>query len=195
MTPTAAGTARILEELDPRLRSAREQRGLTLDAVARKTGVSPSTLSRLENGRRRPSLDLLLPPAIVHRVDPDTLVGVPGIGEHRIRMRPRVIRSRVVVPLTGRTAGAHTRKIIVRPDESVPELRTHPGRAWMYVLSGRLRLIVGEEDVVLERGECADFDTTTPHWFGGDGASGAEIIIVFGPLGSAPHLRYGGAPD
>ena len=195
MTSTAAGTARILEELGPRLRSAREQRGLTLDAVARKTGVSTSTLSRLENGRRRPSLDLLLPLALVYRVDLDTLVGVPGTGEHHIRMRPRVIRSRVVVPLTGRTAGAHTWKIIVRPDESVPELRTHPGRAWMYVLSGRLRLIVGEDDVVLERGECAEFDTTTPHWFGGDGASGAEIITVFGPLGSAPHLRYGGEPD
>ncbi|MBV7292514.1 helix-turn-helix domain-containing protein [Corynebacterium sp. TAE3-ERU16] len=195
MTSTAAGTARILEELGPRLRSAREQRGLTLDAVARKTGVSTSTLSRLENGRRRPTLDPLLPPAIVHRGDPDTPVGVPGIGEHRIRIRPRVIRSRVVVPLTGRTAGAHTRKIIVRPDESVPEPSTHPGRARMYVLSGRLRLIVGEDDVVPERGGCADFDTTTPHRFGGDGASGAEIITVSGPPGSAPHLRYGGAPD
>ncbi len=52
-----------------------------------------------------------------------------------------------------------------------PEPRTHEGYEWVYVLSGRLRLVLGEHDVVLGSGEAAEFDTRVPHWFGaaGDG--------------------------
>jgi transcriptional regulator with XRE-family HTH domain len=53
------------------------------------TGISKSTLSRLESGQRRPSLELLLPISAAHQVPLDELVGAPEVGDPRIRMEPR----------------------------------------------------------------------------------------------------------
>lgn len=63
------------------------------------------------------------------------------------------------------------------------------------MLSGRLRLVVGSEDLVLERGEVADFDTTTPHWFGSTGGGDVEVLSLYGRPGvrAAPLSRRSGA--
>ena len=59
----------------------------------------------------------------------------------------------------------------------------------MYVLSGRLRLRLGEHDFVMKPGEAAEFDTRTPHWFGGAGPEPAEVLVLFGPQGERIHVR------
>ena len=59
----------------------------------------------------------------------------------------------------------------------------------MYVLSGRLRLRLGEHDFVMMPGEAAEFDTRTPHWFGSAGAEPAEVLVLFGPQGEQIHVR------
>ena len=64
---------------------------------------------------------------------------------------------------------------------------THEGTEWLYVLTGRMRLIVGERDLVLKAGEVAEFDTRLPHWFGSDGEIEAEILSIFGPQGERVH--------
>jgi len=53
--------ADALDQVGPRLKQLRQQRGVTLTSLAASTGISKSTLSRLETGHRRPSLELLLP--------------------------------------------------------------------------------------------------------------------------------------
>lgn len=58
---TDAELEQILDGIGPRLRRLRRERGLTLEALAATTGISVSTLSRVESGRRRPTLDLLIP--------------------------------------------------------------------------------------------------------------------------------------
>jgi transcriptional regulator with XRE-family HTH domain len=87
-----------LDLVGPRLRKVRELRGITLTDVAERTGISKSTLSRLENGQRRPSLELLLPLAQVYRVPLDDLVGAPEVGDPRIRLKPRQVNGRTVLP-------------------------------------------------------------------------------------------------
>jgi transcriptional regulator with XRE-family HTH domain len=157
--------ASVLDGIGPRVRAARRARRLTLDAVAAATGITTSTLSRLETGRRRPTLELLIPLADTLHVALDDLVAPPSTGDPRVHLRPtRRPRGDVIVPLTPHPGRVKAYKQILAPREL--QLVTHPGDEWLYVLSGRLRLVVGEDDRVLRAGEIAEFDTGTPHWFG-----------------------------
>ena len=185
--PATIGTA--LGLVGPRLRKVREQRGVTLTEVAERTGISKSTLSRLENGQRKPSLELLLPLAQVYRVPLDELVGAPEVGDPRIRLKPRRVNGRTVLPLTRHPDGIQAWKIIIPVSQSRPKLRTHDGYEWLYVLTGRMRLIQGEQDLVLGAGEAAEFDTQTPHWFGSTGQEPAEVLSIFGRHGEHIHAH------
>ena len=179
----------VLEQVAPRLKRLRAQRGVSLTVLSEWTGISRSTLSRLETGQRRPSLELLLPLAQAYRVPLDDLVGAPEVGDPRLRLKPR--RSpggRTVVPLTGQAGGIQAWKIVIPTSTSVPELKTHLGREWLYVLSGRLRLVLGDHDVVLGQGEVAEFDTRVPHWFGSTGERPVEVLSLFGPQGEGMHV-------
>jgi transcriptional regulator with XRE-family HTH domain len=177
-----------LELVGARLRKVREQRGVTLTEVAERSGISKSTLSRLENGQRRPSLELLLPLAQLYRVPLDDLVGAPEVGDPRIRLKPRRVNGRTVLPLT-HPGGIQAWKIVIPKGQSEPTLRTHDGYEWLYVLTGRMRLIQGERDLVLEAGEAAEFDTQVPHWFGSTGEGPAEVLSIFGRPGEGVQLR------
>jgi transcriptional regulator with XRE-family HTH domain len=178
-----------LDLVAPRLRKVREQRGVTLTEVAERTGISKSTLSRLENGRRKPSLELLLPLAQTYRVPLDDLVGAPDVGDPRIRLKPRRVHGRTVLPLTRHPGGVQAWKIVIPAKQSKPEPRSHDGFEWLYVLSGRMRLVLGQQDLVLEAGEAADFDTQLPHWFGSTGDAPAEVLSIFGRPGEQMHVR------
>ncbi|MFJ7996426.1 helix-turn-helix domain-containing protein [Streptomyces sp. NPDC096310] len=181
----------VLDQVGPRLRRIRRERGATLGALSAATGISVSTLSRLESGRRRPSLELLLPIARAHRVPLDELVGAPEVGDPRIRSKPIVRGGRTMLPLTRRPGGLQAYKMVAEssPDHCDDEQRTHEGYEWLYVLSGRLRLRLGEHDMVMGPGEAAEFDTRVPHWFGPAGDAPVEFLSLFGPQGERMHVR------
>ena len=94
-----------LDGVAPRLRRIRELRGLTITEITERTGISKSTVSRLETGQRRPTLELLLALAHVYRVPLDELVGAPDVGDPRVRLKPRQVKGRVVLPLTSNPNG------------------------------------------------------------------------------------------
>ncbi|WP_329522083.1 helix-turn-helix domain-containing protein [Spirillospora sp. NBC_01491] len=185
----APAIARALTEVGPRLKRLRTQRGVTLAALAEATGISKSTLSRLESGQRRPSLELLLPLAAAHQVPLDELVGAPTVGDPRVHLTPRVRNGRTVIPLTGRPGALQAWKTVIPAAQNVPDLCTHEGYEWLYVLSGRMRLIVAEHDLIMEPGEAAEFDTRLPHWFGAAGGHPVEILSLFGRQGERMHVR------
>ena len=183
--------APVLDAVGPRLRALRRQRGTTLAQLSATTGISVSTLSRLESGQRRPALELLLPLARAHRVPLDELVGAPATGDPRVHLRPVSRHGRTILPLSRQTKGLQAYKHVVPPARGhpVPDLQTHEGYEWLYVLSGRLRLVLAEHDVVLPGGEAAEFDTRVPHWFGNPGPGPVEILVLFGPQGERMHVR------
>ncbi len=181
-----------LTAVGPRLRALRQERDTTLADLSETTGISVSTLSRLESGRRRPNLELLLPLARAFQVPLDELVGAPPTGDPRIHPRPITANGMTILPLSRRPGGIQAYKHIIpagRGRREPDELRTHEGYEWLYVLSGRLRLILGEHDVVLPAGEAAEFDTRVPHWFGGADAQPVEFLSLFGPQGERMHVR------
>ncbi|WP_069170353.1 helix-turn-helix domain-containing protein [Streptomyces griseus] len=180
----------VLSGVGPRLRRLRRDRGVTLAALSEATGISVSTLSRLESGGRRPSLELLLPIARAHEVPLDDLVGAPPVGDPRVRAKPIVHGRKTSLPLTGRPGGLQAYKVVQEaPCEEVPEQRTHEGYEWLYVLSGKLRLLLADHDLVLVPGEAAEFDTRLPHWFGPAGDDPVEFLSLFGPQGERMHVR------
>ena len=192
MTPSTATTdvlADVLAEVGGRLRTLRTERGLTLAELASATGISKSTLSRLETGQRKPSLELLLPIARAHRVPLDELVGAPEVGDPRIRLRPQTRGGRVVVPLTQHPSGMHAWKVLIPPERTPPQLKSHDGYEWLYVLSGELRLLLGGHDLTMQAGEVAEFDTQVPHWFGASGDRPVEVLSLLGRPGERAHIR------
>lgn len=180
----------VLDEVAPRLRRLRADRGLTLAALSEATGISRSTLSRLESGQRRPSLELLLPLAGVYQVPLDDLVGAPEVGDPRVRMKPRAMpHGGTAVSLTRGPGPLQAYKMVIPDRGREPDLRTHEGYEWLYVLDGRLRLVLAEYDLVLGPGEVAEWDTRLPHWFGSADGRPVEVLSLFGSQGERIHVR------
>ncbi|MEV1147839.1 XRE family transcriptional regulator [Micromonospora sp. NPDC049799] len=181
----------VLSAVGPRLRALREQGGATLAQLSKATGISVSTLSRLESGQRRPTLELLLPLARAHQVPLDELVDAPPTGDPRVHPRPVRRHGVTYLPLTRRPGGVRAYKSIIPAGtpRGEPDPRSHEGHEWLYVLSGRLRLVLGEHDLVLTEGEVAEFDTRVPHWLANPTDEPVELLILFGPQGERAHVR------
>ncbi|SCF16762.1 transcriptional regulator, XRE family with cupin sensor [Micromonospora coriariae] len=183
---------RTLDAVGPRLKHLRLRRDLTLTDLAEETGISASTLSRLEAGLRRPTLEQLLPLARVHGVTLDELVDAPPTGDPRINLRPIAGGDgATILPLTRRPGGIQAYKFVLPTgaDDREPDLRTHEGYDWVYVLNGTLRLVLGEHNLILKPGEAAEFDTRTPHWFGSTSAGPVEFLSLVGRQGERAHVR------
>ncbi|HEY0804742.1 MAG TPA: XRE family transcriptional regulator [Pseudonocardiaceae bacterium] len=181
----------VLDAVGPRLRALRRQRGSTLAELAAKTGISESTLSRLESGLRRASLELLLPLARAYDVPLDHLVGAPRTGDPRIHLHPIHRHGMTFIPLTRRPGGVQAYKMLIpsRNEPAEPTPQTHSGYEWLYVLNGQLRLVLGERDLIIPPGEAAEFDTALPHWLGSADGRAVELLILFGLQGERVHVR------
>jgi transcriptional regulator with XRE-family HTH domain len=179
----------VLNEVGPRLRRLRTQRGVTLTGLAEATGISKSTLSRLESGLRRPSLELLLPIAQAHQVPLDELVGAPEVGDPRVRMPAREVHGMTAVPLTRAAGPLQAFKLVIPPTRGEAEPRVHEGYEWLYVLSGLLRLTLADHELVLSAGEAAEFDTRLPHYFRSANEHPVEVLSIFGRQGERMHVR------
>ena len=181
---------RVLAGVGGRLAALRRDNGTTLAALSRATGISTSTLSRLESGHRRATLELLLPIARAHGVSLDDLVGTGPADDPRVR-RGEPIRNGDMVawPLTQSPVQPRPYRVVYPAGRSSDlELATHEGYEWIYVLSGRLRLLLGDQDITLGVGEAAEFDTRVPHGFATFDQP-VEALILFGKQGERAHLR------
>lgn len=185
-------TDQTLDTVGSRLKHLRLRRDVTLTQLAAETGISASTLSRLEAGLRWPTLEQLLPLARYYGVTIDSLVDAPRTANPRVDLRPmRCSDGSVIIPLTRRPGGIQAYKFVLPTgkDDTVPDLRSHEGYDWAYVLNGTLRLVLGDQDLLLHAGEAAEFDTRTPHWFGATSSGPVEYLSLVGRHGERAHIR------
>jgi transcriptional regulator with XRE-family HTH domain len=188
----ASEPERLEARVRHRLRELRVERELTLADVARSAGLDVSTLSRLEGGKRRLALDHIPALAAALGVSSDELLGTSPVQDPRVRSRPRRFQGLTLTPLMRREASGGLRAFRITVDatrRTPPDpLPVHAGHDWLYVLEGRLRLLLGDAEHVIEPGEAAEFTTWTPHWFGAmDGP--VEMILIVGPEGQHTHLH------
>lgn len=179
----------MIEQIAPRLRDAREKKNLSLADLGRATGISTSTLSRLESGQRKPSLELLLPITAALGVPLDEIAAAPRILDPRVPQRPTKRDGRVLIPLSRQQGEPRAYKMLIPAHDEETHLRTHAGHEWLYVLRGQLRVQLGDQDFAMGAGEAAEFDCQIPHWFGAAGRGTVEVLSLFGKSGERIHLR------
>lgn len=206
--PGATGAG---QDVGPRLRRLRTDRGLSLAELSQRTGISTSTLSRLETGARVPGLEHLVALARAHAVSLDDLVGVRFSRDPRLRFESVDQDGRLTMPLAAPAGGLRVEHAIIRPSDrgsAEPDvhvhgldsshgsrefeseaLRTHRGYVWMLVLEGAIRLVVGSHDLIVEEGEAAEFDTRVPHWIGPARGRPAHVLNVHGSDGQRIRVR------
>lgn len=180
-----------LDAVGPRLRALRTRRDFTLTELSQRTGISVSTLSRLESGERRASLDLLLPIAAVFDVGLDALVGVAASGDPRVHGTPVTRHGCTWVELSRRGEGPTAFKVTLPavPAKRRIEQRVHAGYDWFFVVSGRVRLALGDREYIIEAGEAVEFDTLIPHGTASAGPGPAAMIHLMSRAGERVHLR------
>ncbi|WP_419999886.1 helix-turn-helix domain-containing protein [Streptomyces boninensis] len=181
--------AAAIDQIAPKLRRAREKKDVSLAALARSTGISTSTLSRLESGQRKPSLELLLPITAALGIPLDEIVAAPRIVDPRVPQHETKKEGRVMVPLSRTQGEPRAYKLTIPAHDEEPVLRTHTGYEWLYVLRGRLRVRLADQDFVMGPGEVAEFDCQVPHWFGAAGRGSVEVLSLFGGQGERIHVR------
>ena len=171
-----------------RLRSLRLARGWSLDELARRAHIGPSTISRIETGHRRIALDQLVTLARALGATVDELLDDPD--------------DDVVIKPTRNVVDGTTHWLLTRPDDPLGRAvtktrfpsrrsgqpRVHPGREWLYVLDGTARLLLGEREHLVQAGEAAEFDTMVPHLITGHGGP-VEILSIFDGHGERAHLH------
>ncbi len=189
MDPTRA------ERIGTRLRAARVNRDATLAEVSGETGISVSTLSRLEAGKRQPNLDLLIPLASALEVTLDDLVS-DAVPDPRVAPRHSRRPGASTYWLSRENSPTQTVRMVLTPVAGeVAVQRTHDGFEWLYVLSGNLRLLLGDHDLVLKPGEAAEFATRIPHWLGCADDEPVELMCIFSRDGERIHVRAQTEPD
>lgn len=186
---TDHGFADIENLVRTRLRSLRQALGWSLDALAERSHLSPSTISRIETGKRTVSLDVLLPLARALQIDLESLLeGDIDDADVVIRPVPTNTPGMTTWPLSRPTGSTASFKMRFEPTKHPPEPRVHPGHDWFYVLDGRICLTLGERTIVVQTGEAAEFSTMTPHAIQAlDGP--AELVMVFDRDGQRAHLH------
>ncbi len=176
-----------------RIRELRVARGWSLDDLATRCYLSPSTLSRIETGHRRIALDQLAPIARALGTTLDQLVESVDDDDVVIRPQRDVVRG-MTTWLLSREPGPHGATVakmrITRPAPTgaASELRVHPGKDWFTVLSGTIVLRLGDRTILVETGQAAEFSTMTPHAFGAHNGP-AEILCILDHDGHRTHLK------
>ncbi|MGW5640617.1 helix-turn-helix domain-containing protein [Streptomyces sp. NPDC003832] len=183
-----------LAAMGPRLRAAREHHGATLAGVSCATSISTSTLSRIETGRRKPTLEVLLQLSKEYGVSLDELAGTTPTPAAEPRTAPLSFGDdKAAWPLTRYVGGLHAHKHVLpalKDPPARPRQVSHDGHEWLCVLYGRLWLALGDHDLILTPGEVAEFDTRTPHGVANTSPGGpVEYLIMFGPQGERPRPR------
>lgn len=178
-----------LRQIGPRLKSWRQKRSLTLEELSAMTQISASTISRLEAGKRAPNLELVIPMARALRLELDDIIPGPT-PDPRVRRVTQRIGDRTYEALSPDSSPTQTYKVtFTAAPHATPDPQVHDGYEWLYVLDGRLRLVLGEHNLELGSGEAAEFDTRTPHWLGGVGDRPAQVLVIFSKQGKRIHLR------
>lgn len=172
-----------------RLRSLRNTLGLSLDELAARANLSASTISRIETGKRTISLDVLLPLAGALQVGLDALLDVRSDDDVVIRPVPSRSGERTTWMLSQPTGNTIAVKIRLEPTDRDPEQRVHPGYDWFVVIEGRVRLLLGEREIIVETGQAAEFGTMTPHACAATGGP-AELIMIFDRDGQRAHVHH-----
>ena len=175
------------QALAARLRDLRTSRRWTLERAAAAAGLTPSTLSRIETYRRVPSLEHLIALGQAYGITLGDLLP-PTLSDPRIRSKTQRANGMVFRTLSPPTSPLLVVEITIAKRARRRAQQVHPGREWIYVVSGVLSLSLGGRIITMREGEAAEFDTRLPHSLDAE-SQAATLIAIYGEEGRRIHLR------
>lgn len=175
-----------------RIKGLRLAKGWSLDALAARCFLSPSTLSRIETGHRRIALDQLVPLAKAFGTTLDQLVEPASDEDVIIRPEPEHQQGLTIWLLSRErsASGVTVAKMRITAELPVSDIgqKVHPGREWFTVLSGTASLTLGDRTILVNEGQAAEFSTMVPHHIVAyDGP--VEILSILDRDGERAHLH------
>ncbi|WP_449278825.1 helix-turn-helix domain-containing protein [Leucobacter sp. GX24907] len=175
-----------------RIRGLRIARGWTLDALATRCYLSPSTLSRIETGQQRLALEQLVAIAKALGTSLDQLVEPEGDEDVVIRPEPETFDGATIWLLSRERdrRGVTIAKMRLTEVPTVMDPKVHPGYEWFTVLSGIVRLRLGSRTILVRPGQAVEFSTMTPHVLEAHEGP-AELLTIFDHDGEQAHLPRG----
>lgn len=171
-----------------RIRSLRRKNALTLEALAASVGIHKGHLSRIETGDKSPSLATLEAIARALGVGMAELFGEKA-NEHDVIVTRRAERivtgdadTYVVEALIAGSKSRPLAAYIVAPgrtflNHDVPD---HVGQEFLYVLQGKIEVVVADKLIVLGAGDCATYDAALQHKLRRLGSATAKVLVVLG---------------
>jgi transcriptional regulator with XRE-family HTH domain len=188
----------VIMQLGRKIRDLRLRRGLTVQKLADATGLSKGFISQVENDRTSPSLATLRDLATALRTSMAYLVVEDDPTLHVVRAaeRPRLpadgdtLRTELLSALPKRNL--ELLMLELPPGPPVTEQRhSHPGEECLLCVEGRVRLLYGEQELLLETGDSCHFDGRVPHSTGNLGPAVARVLIAMTPATFEPVARAG----
>jgi transcriptional regulator with XRE-family HTH domain len=166
----------LRSDLGSRMKAVRQSCGFTLEVAAQRTGLALSTIHKIENGRVSPSYENLVRIARAYDIGMERLFSSDHEPHQTTRMtvtragQGRKVRSKrfEYEVLCNALAEKKIIPLVTRVEQRAPlkpeQLESHDGEETLYVLSGRIELVVEHyKPVILEPGDCAYFDSTLKH--------------------------------
>lgn len=186
------------EGIGRRVRDLRQARGLTLQELADKAGLSKSYLSRVETSDKAPPVSTLLTLAQILRTTVGRLLGEEEASEKisivKKGSRPEVTKDGTAFGYSySSLIQGHPEKgldayVLTLPKEmgQYPPFE-HKGEELLYVLRGEIAFLYGGTEYYLEEGDCLYFDSNVPHFGRAVGREDAQLLAVF--ISSEPETR------
>ena len=177
----------ILALLPARLKNARTAQGLSLDALARLSGVSRSMVSQIERGESSPTISTLWNLTRALGID------VAALFEDESEDRIEVMRADAVPVIDSMGEGCRIR-ILSAPEDAgtheLYEIRLNDGgalvseahgrgaREQVTVVGGSVEIRAGDLSARLEKGDTARYAADQPHAIRAAGSQGAKVILL-----------------
>lgn len=182
------------ERLGSRVKELRRERGLTLEALAGRSGISRAMISKIERGEKNPTLVVAAKIAegfgltlsqVVGMEERREVVVVPREGRMIMRDPETGFERQLLSPTFGRRAVELVRNV-------VPEGSTSGGfpphkrgvEEYMVVEKGKLKAILDEEEYILEEGDAIYFEADIPHRFDNAGEGECSYYVVISSSGT-----------
>lgn len=185
-------TKEIYSAIGRRIRAIRQEKGLSLNELARRTGFAKSYLSQIENLKREPSISALS--QVAHVLDVDVLFLLSGEiqnsgaqsltivkkGERKTVNRPSGSLAYTYDSITYKKLDRLMEGFIVTIGfEFPPEPFVHEGQELTYVLEGTHEFVYDGKTYLLEEGDCYYFDSNRPHYARAVGEKPGKLLVVF----------------
>ena len=175
-------TKKGITPIGKRIKKARLDKKISLEAMANETGLSKEAITKIESGEKRPSVGNLLQISRALHIDSSLFLKEPDEAvEERSKAYTKRTDKYAYTPLTPNAENKHLKafRIVVEAEKSHDGVGfQHEGEEFVHVLKGTVEYQVGDHVNTLKKGDSLHFNSGIKHDLRNIGKTDAELIVV-----------------